>query len=249
MTKKKFDVVKHIKKDSRLTTRVAGKSGPHSDKRGHRQRKKTTLDYLTELEEETEGRRMDSIKVGVSDILTAFDDSSIGTRVVDPAKFNEFLLSAIESFDWASCRVTGQAYIELDSKAKDCVLGGVGKRTDNLDDYVIRFHRNRVGLYLKRGLAAEVTGVAVVVYTNYAYRNDPQVTWEEIEQMSQRNYSHVLVAVLAHSEGSSSPLTSHRFIENLAGGNNEALKWTADEIRAKAKEISNHSSTWAVVAD
>jgi len=36
---------------------------------------------------------------------------------------------------------------------------------------------------------------------------------------------------------------------DLAGGNKEALVWTADEIRAKATEIRAYDEEWAVVAD
>jgi hypothetical protein len=38
-------------------------------------------------------------------------------------------------------------------------------------------------------------------------------------------------------------------VANLAGGNLEALTWTADEIRQKAKEIKEFTSEWSVVAD
>ena len=243
--KKKFDRIKQIKRDSRLTTKVTGRGGPHSDKRERRQQKMSTLDYLLELE----GEEMDDVKIGTADIVTAFDSMAVGSKVTNAALFMELLLDAVESFDWETCRTRGQAYIELPDEAKHCVLAGVGQRTNNPDDYVIRTHRGRVGMYLRRHLAPEVTGVAVVVYTSHAYRDDPQIEWEEIERISKHNYSHMLVAVLAHSEGSNSPLTPHRFIENLAGGNNEALSWTADEIREKAREISNHSNAWTVVAD
>jgi hypothetical protein len=192
---------------------------------------------------------MKNTRIGAANIVTAFDRQTIGTKVVNAVEFCGFLQDAVESFIWETCRVAGQAYIELPSEARHCVSGGVGIRTDNPDDYVVRLHRGRIGLYLKRELAEEVTGVAVVVYTNYAYRNDPQVTLEETKRIRSNGFSHVLVAVLAHSDGSDSPLTPHRFIENLAGGNNEALQWTADEIRAKAKEISNFSTVWTVVAD
>jgi hypothetical protein len=51
---KKIDKVKDAKKKSRLDTKVAGRGGPHKDKKEKRQHKKTTLDYLTELEEDEE---------------------------------------------------------------------------------------------------------------------------------------------------------------------------------------------------
>lgn len=247
MPEDKFNKVKEVKRRSRQDTKIAGRGGPHSDKRERRSKNKATKDYLYELEGEYE---MDSITIGVSDILTAFDDVSIGTKVTNPIKFYEILTKAINDFDWSTCRMRGQAYIELGPEAISCVSSGVGKRTKLPSNYIIRTHRDRVGLYLRREWACEeVTGVAVVVYTNEAYRLDPDVTDEEIERMESGDCSHMLVAILAHPPGYKSPLTPNRFIKNLAGGNREALEWTAEEIRQKAAEISEHSNTWIVVAD
>jgi hypothetical protein len=60
--------------------------------------------------------------------------------------------------------------------------------------------------------------------------------------------THVLVAVLAFA-GPQSQLSPHRFAANLAGGNHEAQAWTADEIRAKAKDIMAYDNEWVTVAD
>jgi hypothetical protein len=57
----------------------------------------------------------------------------------------------------------------------------------------------------------------------------------------------VLVAVLA-SDGRKATLSPYRFVMNLAGGNRSALAWTADEIRAVAREIAANEQT-SVVAD
>jgi len=84
------------------------------------------------------------------------------------------------------------------------------------------------------------------VYTRDAYVADPDITPEDIQALG--DSTHVIIAVLA-SSGPSAPLTPHRFVHNLAGGNNEALLWTADEIRAKAKEILSYANEYSVVAD
>jgi mitochondrial fission protein ELM1 len=103
--------------------------------------------------------------------------------------------------------------------------------------------------YIKRtSLAAPVDNVAVVVYTFAAYIQDPDCSEDERKRVMDMGLTHVLVAVLA-SAGRPSTLTAHRFVANLAGGNNEALAWTADEIRQKAKEIKDFTSKWSVVAD
>jgi len=188
------------------------------------------------------------IKLGFCNILTALDTSTIGSKVVNIEKFFECLEERIGETDPNSFRQVGQMYIEMPQECNDYVSAGVGKRSLNTDDYIVRKHRDKVGLYLKREFAASVDNVACVVYTKDAYLKDPDVDQEEYSKFENSDITHVLVAVLA-SAGVKSPLTPNRFIHNLAGGNNEALKWTADEIRKKAKEIKNYSSDWCVVAD
>lgn len=187
--------------------------------------------------------------IGLADIVTAFDEATIGSKVTSD-KFMPCVADAMKAFDWSTCQEPGQAYIQLPQEVCALVSGGVGKRTQDPEDYVIRVHRDQVGMYLKRNktLAAPVDNVAVVVYTLDAYLKDPDCTPEEAERVKTLACTHVLVAVLA-SCGKPSTLTAHRFIANLSGGNNEALHWTADEIRQKAKEILEFTSEWGVVAD
>lgn len=202
-------------------------------------------------------------RIGLADIVTAFDEMTIGSKVVDKQRFMVFLADAMEAFDWSACREPGQGYIVLPKDACASVSGGVGHRTQDPRGYVIRIHRGDVGLYLRRrryvpvmgglthmveSIAAPVDNVAVVVYTLDAYLRDPDCSEDERRRVMDMGLTHVLVAVLA-SCGKPSTLTAHRFVANLAGGNNEALAWTADEIRQKAREIKDFTSEWGVVAD
>jgi hypothetical protein len=191
---------------------------------------------------------MSEIKLVLSDIVTAYTDRAIGSKVIHQVLFHKLVCKALEGFDFAACRQPGQAYIELDRTANLFVVSGVGRPTMSPDDYVIRVHRDRVGLYLKRSKAAPVQNTAVVVYTREAYLADPEIDWNEVERIDKEGATHVLVAVLA-SAGEGAPLTPNRLIQNLAGGNNEALAWTADEIRQKAAEVAGYSDKWHVVAD
>lgn len=190
----------------------------------------------------------------ISNACSAFADRTIGTKVLDREAFFAILDAALEHYDTSDDRVPGQHYIDLPPEATGFVSAGVGCRTSNPDDYVLRAHRGRVNAYLKRELAAQANRIAVVVYTREAYLADSDASTDPLEadfegtRIRDSIATHVVVAVLA-SAGPPSPLTPYRFVANLAGGNKEALTWTADQIRAKAAEVIAYADDWDVVAD
>jgi len=190
------------------------------------------------------------VKLTTSVICGAFAPQGIGSRVIDPASFQAALVAALESYDSAGDKVPGQHLAVLPETSFGTVSAGVGPRSGNPEDYVLRAHRGEVGAYLRRSCAAMVEGLSVVVYTADAYLADPQVGEipGEVDRVRQSGASHVIVAVLA-SAGPRPPLGLARFIKNLAGGNKEALAWSADEIRAKAGDASQYWDAWSVVAD
>lgn len=182
----------------------------------------------------------------LSDIVTAFGADTIGTKVTDAPKFWEVLDNAVSEHDFTKDRIPGQGLISI-SAAVPFVSCGVGPTSDNPAHYVLKTHRGRVSAYLQRKYAAPVTGCAAVVYTREAYLKAPQ-TPEETARIQQANPDFVLVAILAFSDAPSA-LSVHRLVSNLAGGNDEALQWTADEIRTKAVEAVEYENKWSVVAD
>ncbi len=192
-----------------------------------------------------------SMKIATSDILTAFQPKGvIGTKVLDSSSFLSVLekhLVALEDAGFTKEMVPGQAFLDIPALIP-YVSAGVGKKSLLPSDYVLREHRGRVGAYLRRMFAARVESCGVVVYTRDAYLRNPDITQEESARIIRLDPTHVLVAVLA-SAGPTAPLTPYRFVANLAGGNRAALVWSADEIRARAKEIITYSEEWAVVAD
>lgn len=192
---------------------------------------------------------MDRITIGNSSIVTAFDKSAIGSKVIMPDPFNELLEMIIKGHRFENERIPGQACIHI-SGARHFISGGMGHARSNPDDYVLRSHRGKVHAYLKREFAEPVTDCHIVVYTRDAYLKDPDIDEDpdEAERIEMSAYTHILVAVLADC-GVPSTLSPYRFVKNLAGGNHEALAWTADEIRAKAREIAENVDGWSVVAD
>jgi hypothetical protein len=188
-----------------------------------------------------------TVRLMLSDIVTAFDTETIGSKVTNRNEYLKVLGPAILAHNFRKETVPGQAKITT-PQAVLYTSSGVGQHTHNPSDYVLRTHRGRVGAYLKRGLAAPVTSCAAIVYTVQAYLDDPEITLYEQERIAKLNPTHVLVAVLA-SSGPPSPLTPWRFVANLSGRNHEAVVWDAETIRAKATEIVNYSETWGMVAD
>ena len=183
----------------------------------------------------------------VSSACSAFNPQTVGTKFVRVGGFIGVLHEVLPLHDVSKDRVRGQHFITLPEHTYHLVSAGVGRREGRgVNDFVLREHRGHVGAYLQRKYAAPVESLAVVVYDFEAYRADPDVTPEEVKYLE--GASHIIVAVLAGA-GPQSPLTPGRFVHNLAGGNNEALIWTADEIRNKAKEIKAYSDEWCVVAD
>lgn len=182
-----------------------------------------------------------------ADIVTCFNTVSIGTKVLDHKNFLMAAKAAIADHDFTADPVPGQGFIQCPA-AIPCVSAGVGKRTNDPEDYVLRFYRGQVEMFLWRENAAPVEGCALVVYTKEAYLADPDVAGDQAEVERVKDATHVLVAVLAFA-GPKAPLSPHRLVHNLAGGNKEAAAWTADEIRVKALETKTYHDDWCTVAD
>ena len=174
-------------------------------------------------------------------------NATIGSRVTNAEGFTDAALAAIAAHDFTTGKVVGQGF-SMCPDAVPFVSAGVGRRSTDASHYNCREHRGVVTAFLKREYAADVTGVALVVYTRDAYMQDPDVTMEECVRVDLTGATHVLVAVLAFA-GPDSPLPPYRLVWNLAGGNREAAVWTADEIRAKATAAIEYDNQWVTVAD
>ena len=184
------------------------------------------------------------MKIERSSIVTAFAEMTIGTKVVNSSKFEEFLMEAIQKHDPSS----RDKRISMPPEAFGTVSAGVGARSVNPDDYVLREYRGAVDAYLRRELASPVESLAVIAYTAEEYLADPDVRQDEVERIRKSGATHVLVAILA-SAGPKAPLSPKRLVHNLAGGNKETLQWNTEEIREKAVETKAYYDKWCVVAD
>lgn len=191
------------------------------------------------------------IRFAISNILNAFDRTDvIGSKVIDRKRFLNGLTDAVEQHDDSQDRTSGQHFVQLPQELWDSVSAGVGRQTDNPDDYVIRVHRKKPTMYLHRNHAADVEGLACVVYTRAAYLADPDVLQDADERgrIKDINCTHVVVAVLAFA-GPKAPLTPYRLVHNLAGGNRDVESWTMSDARQVASDSLEYWNEWSVVAD
>jgi len=184
-------------------------------------------------------------------------EGGVGSRIADVAGFESALGEAVEAFDFTTnnpgVRTDGQGFIRLDGAAPYC-SAGVGKPVDSDDAYVIRKWRGKRKAFLRREHAVVAETLAVVVYTGPAFLvaldgpdTPADVAASERTAFEASGASHAVVAVLAGAGPEA--LSAGRLVSNLAGGNADALAWTGDEIRAKARESDAYSQEWDVVAD
>ena len=175
-----------------------------------------------------------------------FSTSSVGTFVQKPMALHASVEAALESYQFPE---NGQGFVSLPEEAWNSVLPGEARRTQNPEDYVNRLHRGKVGQFLDRTKVElpALSGVAAIVYTAEAFLADPQTSDEEKRDFVEAGYTHVWVTTLAFA-GPKPPVTSWRFVVNLAGGNAAYADKTLEELVAEAQAIEAYEAEWAVVA-
>lgn len=188
------------------------------------------------------------MKIRISEIVTAFNDNTVGTKVINEVGFMAVLRNRVAEFVFPE---NGQGFVPMSDNALPFVTSGVARRADcTTDDYIVREHRGEVCMFAKRERACPVESLACIVYTAHAYLADPEVSQAERVLIMAGGYTHVLVAVLA-SAGPRPPLSSHRFVRNLAGGNAkyQSDDYTIETAREEAATIANYERDYITVAD
>jgi len=192
------------------------------------------------------------MKFAFANILTAMDDRTIGSKVGNPRGFLQALETAVENHDTSRDRAPGQHFVvmPMDAVAAGEVTCGIGHRTENPDDFVLRNHRGNVSAFLRREHALPVTFLASIVYTREAYMEDPDVADSEGVTIAEEA-THVIVAVLASADGVPNPLPrgTYRLAHCLAGGNKEAEAWSLEEVKQMCADSVAYEDKFCVVAD
>lgn len=190
------------------------------------------------------------MEIANSNILTAFDAVTHGSKVLSKVGFMHELIIAINKYEFPE---NGQGFIPMPN-ALGTVSCGAARRVNlkTAEAYHIVEHRGEIMLAAHRKFAAVVTDLHAVVYTKEAYLADPQIEPEEFERIDETMYpiDYVLVAVIASA--GPSPVSSHRFVRNLAGGNSKYFPengYTIEQAIKEAKETVEYSQGWVTVSD
>ena len=211
--------------------------------------KEQVMTHTTPSHNTTSGDTTMTIKLAPSFIWQAYSNTCIGSKVESIVPFDEVLKEAIASHDPSKDWAEGQHMVAFPKEHLHLLSCGVGERTDNPDDYVIRNWRGKVSLFLKRDRALPCASANVIVYTKAAMLADPQLPEREREKIEECNATHYLIALLANAEGVPNSRSPYRLVDCLAGGNKEAEAWSLEDIKNLAKDARDYADKWEVVAD
>ena len=174
-----------------------------------------------------------------------FKPGGVGTLVTNPTDYLDALHKEVAGFTFpAEGDNAGQGFVPMPDSVKGFVVPGAAKRNLLSEKTgIIRNHRGEDILCVDRSKVdvGEADSVAAIVYTMQAFLNDPEngLSSEEKTQLLNGEFTHVLVTTLAF-KGPKSPLTPHRFMHNVAGGN-AAYASTNPHIVERAKEAVTKS--------
>ena len=188
------------------------------------------------------------MKISISNICSAFEMNTVGTKVVSRTYFMACLEEEITKAKFGD----GVCVVPCDA-AIVTVTCGVAKRENvPISGYVAREHRGEVILCAKRLFASTPESLNVVVYERDRYVRESQVSTEEAARILKEEADYVIVAVLASAGEGRPPVSSHRFVRNLAGGNKDYSPengYTLEKAIAQAKEVAEYEQNWVTVAD
>lgn len=161
-----------------------------------------------------------TIVLGISNILTAFDDhGTVGTKVISGTGDIQYLLKQemkkVEGFQ-------GGRLITLPTDAYHLVRNGVAPREGlNDEDKFYRRYREVDHIFAKPEFAVEkVESLGVYVMTRDSYFKDPEVGDAEQAALIEGEATHVMVAIHAPAD---QPLDYVRLAHNISGLNSELI--------------------------
>ena len=166
------------------------------------------------------------------------DGSAVGAILKNPADRGtaiEYVRDAINNSEGA--------YKPLDNE--DLFLSGNYKLTDDMteDMFKARLHRGEPLVCVDRSKvelsALKCSKLACIVYTKDAALADPDVTDEQRNEIESGGFEYMLVTFLASAHDEPPAVSSHRFVRNLAGGNNDYKEYSKARLVEICEDIVN----------
>lgn len=172
-----------------------------------------------------------------------FQKGTIGTFVTNPNALLDFIVPAIEGYDFPTeGDHAGQGKILLPDEAKSFVQPGVAPRSLLTSETgVVREYRGEESLYLDRTKVdlGVCDDVYAIVYEADAFARDPEVSQED--KATAENNSHVLIITLGN-RGPIPQVSPNRFMRNVAGGNERWALFFGTDIQKKAEAFVAQSA-------
>lgn len=190
--------------------------------------------------------------VHILSMLSAFDSSTIGTKVINRQGFFKHLDRAITE---QLIPNVNSMVLDLGVDARSCVSPGSGKR-HHADGtilppscYVLREYRGRVEPFLRREFAHTIPGQnpTALLYTREAALDDKDIKAdpEEWQQIHDSDAGLVLGAIWYGQAARS----AYRFVAGLSGHNEQMMGWDLATIHKEAPNTKDYEDNWATVAD
>lgn len=177
-----------------------------------------------------------SIKIGIHPIAERhFKAEGPGTLVLHEAQMMIYLRVELEH--------NMQHKVGAVSIPVQTVSGAYALLSDvDADDIRATIHRGSVETFVPRSKYAAVPAgsASAIVYSKEAIMEDPE--WDGVVPED----DFIIVAILANVGDEPDPLSDHRFVSNLGGGNNKYLapEYTIDMARKEAAEVKLFSETY-----
>tara|TARA_R100000231_G_C5321663_1_gene163591 strand:+ start:692 stop:1285 length:594 start_codon:yes stop_codon:yes gene_type:complete len=128
---------------------------------------------------------------------------------------------------------------------EDLFLSGNYKLTDDMteDMFKARLHRGEALVCVDRSKvelsALKCSKLACIVYTKDEALADPDMTDEQRNEIESGGFEYVLVTFLASAHDEPPAVSSHRFVRNLAGGNNDYKDYSKARLVEMCEDIVN----------
>lgn len=184
-------------------------------------------------------------------------DGVIGAKVLNPSDFKAIVAARVPGFlENTKPDEDGEWSIDLKADVLPLLSSGMGRRSNDLEDYVVRKFRGRVGLYLKRefAMAPRRCEVGVVTKETYVTEHRYHMQQDGLTDAELENVTHVVVSVriFAGPDTARTPTKPHSFIAKLSNAVGKPDKQDAlsvIDLCNEAWNIDNYWRTFCEVAD